>query len=196
MTTAPVDRPATRRRGDALLGAIHDAVLDELATSGYAGLSIERVAERARTGKASIYRRWPTKLELVLDALDHTMPQLDELPDTGSIREDLLVVLRRIASAMASRTGDAARACLGPGVHGELSEAIRERLLAPRRAAMLSILARAAARGEVRPGAVTPRIAEAGPMLLHGEVLQRGTVSDDAIVGIVDEVLLPLLRPR
>ena len=68
----------TRRRGDALLGAIHAAVLDELADNGYAGLSIERVADRARTGKASIYRRWPTRMELVLDALDHTLPDPEQ----------------------------------------------------------------------------------------------------------------------
>src|SRR5437868_2699955 len=71
-----------RRRGEALCAAIRAAVLDELADCGYAGLSIERVAERARTGKASIYRRWPNRLELVLDALDHILPDPDEVTDT------------------------------------------------------------------------------------------------------------------
>lgn len=174
--------------------AIHDAVLDELADFGYAGLSIERVAERARTGKASIYRRWPTRLDLVLDALDHTLPDPDQLTDTADVRADLLTMLRRIAAVMGSRHGDAARACLGPGVDLELGEAIRNRLLAPRRAALLAVLRRAAERGEVRPGAVTERIAELGPTLLHGELLQRGRIDDDAIVAIVDEVLMPLLR--
>src|SRR3954470_19150910 len=101
----------TRRRGAALLGAIHTAVLDELADNGYAGLSIERVAERARTGKASIYRRWPTRLELVLAAIDRVMPRYDEVPDNGNIRDDLLEVLRRIAAIMGSRAGTAAKAC-------------------------------------------------------------------------------------
>jgi AcrR family transcriptional regulator len=190
-------RPPIRRRGDTLLAAIYAAVLEELATSGYAALSIERVAERAHTGKASIYRRWPSRLELVLDALDQTLPSMDDLPDTGSIREDLLVVLRRIAAAMSSREGDAARACFGPGVDEELSEAIRQRLLGPRKSAFLTLLRRAAARGDISAGAVTPRIAETGPMLLHGELLQRGAITDGAVVEIVDEVLLPLLRaPR
>src|SRR4051795_887806 len=97
----------TRRRGPALLGAIHTAVLDELADFGYAGLSIERVAERARTGKASIYRRWPTRLDLVLDTLDHTLPDPGEVSDSGDVRSDLLAVLLRIANVMRSRQGDA-----------------------------------------------------------------------------------------
>jgi AcrR family transcriptional regulator len=188
---------SVRRRGEALRGAIHAAVLDDIADHGYAGLSIERVAERARTGKGSIYRRWPTRIDLVLDALDHTLPDPDELPDTADVRADLLAVLRRIAAVMRSRHGDAARACLGPGVDAELGAAIRARLLAPRRAALLAVLRRAAERGQVRTDAVTDRIAELGPTLLHGELMQRGVIDDDAVVAIVDEVLMPVLRvPR
>ena len=184
----------TRRRGDALVEAIHAAVMEELATVGYSALSIERVAERARTGKASIYRRWPTRLDLVLHAIDHVMPRLDDVPDTGNVRDDLLLVLRRIAAVMGSRNGMAARACVD-GTDDELANAVRERLLPPRKAMMLSILKRAADRGEIRPEAVTQRIAETGPMLLHGELLQRGApITDEGVVEIVDEVLLPLLR--
>ena len=186
---------ATRRRGDALVSAIHAAVMDELGEVGYGGLSIERVAERAGTGKASIYRRYPTRLELVLAAIDNAMPSVDEVPDTGSVRADLLGALRMIAARMSSREGAAAKACF-EGTDSELAQAVRERLLPPRKAAMLDILRRGAARGEVRPEAVTPRIAETGPMLLHGELLQRGApIQDEAVVAIVDEVLLPLLRP-
>ena len=177
-----------------MLGAIHAAVLDELADNGYAGLSIERVADRARTGKASIYRRWPTRLELVLDALDRTIPDPDQVVQGDDLRTDLLAVLRRIAAVMTSRSGGAARACMGPGVDPELSEAIRDRLLPPRRAALLALLERAAQRGDVRPDAVSERIAELGPTLLHGELLHRGHIDDEAVVAIVDEVLMPLLR--
>jgi AcrR family transcriptional regulator len=120
--------------------------MDELAEVGYGGLSIERVAERAQTGKASIYRRWPTRLELVLDAVDHVIPRFDETPDTGSVRDDLLLVLRRIATTMGSRDGIAAKACV-EGNDDELARAVRERLLPPRKAMMLEILRRGAARG-------------------------------------------------
>jgi len=187
----------TRRRGASLLEAIHAAVLEELADNGYAGLSIERVADRARTGKASIYRRWPTRMELVLDALDSALPGPEQIVQGDDVRSDLLALLRRIAAVMSSRSGAAARACLGPGVDPELSDAIRTRLVAPRRTALLALLQEAAQRGEVRPEAVTERVAELGPTLLHGELLHRGHVDDAAVIAIVDEVLMPLLRaPR
>lgn len=184
----------TRRRGDALLDAIYAAVMEELATVGYQALSIERVAERARTGKASIYRRWPTRLDLVLEALDHLMPSFDEPPDTGRVRDDLLLVMRRIAATMGSRAGAAAKACF-EGTDSELATAVRERLLPQRKAVMTRILQRAADRGEIRPEAVNQRIAEVGPMLLHGELVQRGRITDKSVVAIVDDVLMPLLRP-
>lgn len=183
----------TRRRGDALLGAIHAAVMEELATVGYQALSIERVAERARTGKASIYRRWPTRLDLVLDALDHVMPGFDDAPDTGRVRDDLLIVMRRIAASMGSRAGAAVKACF-EGTDDELATAVRERLLPQRKAVMIEILQRAADRGEIRPAAVSQRVAEVGPMLLHGELLQRGRITDASVVALVDDVLMPLLR--
>ena len=63
-----------RRRGAALEDAILAAAYVELATVGYGAFSVEAVAARARTGKASIYRRWPTKQELVLDALLQALP--------------------------------------------------------------------------------------------------------------------------
>src|SRR3954470_23041070 len=168
--TVPAAR-ATRRRGDALLDAIYAAVMEELATVGYQALSIERVADRGRPGKGSIYRRWPAPVALVLAALDHVLPLVDDVPDTGSVRADLLLVMRRIARTMGSRAGAATKACF-EGPDDELAKAMRERLLPQRKAMMIQILQRAADRGEIRPDAVTQRMAETGPMLLHGELLQ------------------------
>ena len=91
---------------------------------------------------------------------------------------------------MSSRSGAAARACLGPGVDPELSDAIRTRLVAPRRAALLALLQEAAQRGEVRPEAVTERVAELGPTLLHGELLHRGHVDDAAMATSPDPVAM------
>ena len=69
-------------------------------------MSIERIAERAHTGKAVIYRRWPHRLDLVVEALDRSLPGPESIaPDTGSLRGDLLAVLRRIAEGMADVRG-------------------------------------------------------------------------------------------
>jgi AcrR family transcriptional regulator len=188
---------SVRRRGDTLVAAIQEATMAELALQGYDGLTIEGVAERAKTGKASIYRRWPNKLELTLDAIDAHLPSIGASPDTGSVRGDLLFVLRRIAKHMNSRTGGAMRACMTDvKTHGELAAAVRERLVAPRKQVMFDVLKRGIERGEVRPDALSDRVVELGPMLLGAEQLQRGRALRDAdVVAIVDDVLIPLIRP-
>src|SRR5262245_21763190 len=91
-----------RRRGAALENALLDAAWDELAEKGYAGLTIESVAERAQTSRAVLYRRWPTKPELVRAAVGHARQKEPvEVPDTGSLREDVVELLRRANGARA-----------------------------------------------------------------------------------------------
>jgi hypothetical protein len=123
--TATVQRPGehddaplaasvlTRRRGAALEDAILEAAYAELSEVGYLALSVEAVAARARTGKASIYRRWPTKQELVLDALCAGLPSAQQcgvipLP-TGdeTTVEALHGIAAAIARILASSAGDA-----------------------------------------------------------------------------------------
>jgi AcrR family transcriptional regulator len=188
---------SVRRRGDTLVAAIQEATMAELASQGYDGLTIEAVAERAQTGKASIYRRWPNKLELALDAIETHLPSVGSTPDTGSVRGDLLMVLRRIAKHMNSKAGGAMRACMSDlKTHAELAAAVRERLVAPRKQVLLDVLQRGVERGEVRPDALNDRVVELGPMLLHAETMQLGRpIRDSDIVSIVDDVLIPLLRP-
>lgn len=94
---AGVTRPPGRPRDPGVAGAITDAVLKMLSEGGsIEALSIEAVASRAGVGKATIYRRWPGKEELVMDAVASLKGKLAE-PDTGSIREDLLELLRYMA---------------------------------------------------------------------------------------------------
>lgn len=104
-------RRRPRRRGPALDEAIFQAVLDELAEVGYARLTMEGVAQRARAGKASLYRRWPTRIELVMDAVYSRLPDPSAPPDTGSLRGDLLALLRANAEALAGPAGRRCAAC-------------------------------------------------------------------------------------
>jgi AcrR family transcriptional regulator len=107
-TTAPSWAPPharTRRRGEALERAIFDAVLDQLQAVGYVGLTMEGVATRAHTGKAALYRRWPRKEDLVVDALEHALPSPTDLPDHGEVRDDLLDLLRRMTAMLNSPAG-------------------------------------------------------------------------------------------
>src|SRR3984885_584278 len=94
-----LDRPVgTRRRGPALENALLDAAWAELQSVGYAKLTMERVADRAETSRAVIYRRWSNRHELVIAALLHQQPAgTGRIPDTGSLREDVLTIMRRAA---------------------------------------------------------------------------------------------------
>ena len=76
--------------------AITEAVLDELALHGYGRLSMEAVAKRAEVGKSALYRRWPSKQDMVVAALSEFSVPLAEIPDTGSLRGDLLATVTAV----------------------------------------------------------------------------------------------------
>lgn len=85
--------------------AILDAALEQLSAVCWSGLTMEGITARAQTGKAAVYRRWPSKEDLVADALQAGLPTLDEAADHGSIREDLFQPCRRVRDAMFSTSG-------------------------------------------------------------------------------------------
>lgn len=193
---APDHRARPRRRGAALDRAILEATIAEIEVSGYADLSVERVAERARTGKASLYRRWPSKVELVMAAVYQVLPDPGAVSDTGNLRGDLLALLRSAADLFSGPAGTAIR--------GLLSDALRDPHLATRfrsytrgrsAAIMQEIVARAGLRGELDPAAITLRQRDAGLSLLRFHLLTTASpLPDTVIVEIVDEVVLPLFR--
>jgi AcrR family transcriptional regulator len=190
-----------RRRGETLERAIHAAVFTELAEVGYAAFTIESVASRAHTGKASIYRRWPTKQDLVLDAFcgkfGETMQLIEgSLDDDTTTRDVLLQMGRRMCEVSAEAT-EAIRVAAGEmSRDAELSAALDERVNCPKRELMLNVLERGVERGEVRPEAACEMFAEILPaMIMFKLILQNQAVSDDALISIVDNILMPLLRP-
>src|SRR5690348_16443209 len=85
---------------DDLTEAIRDAVLEELAAHGYGRLSIEGVARRAGVGKTTIYRRWSSKLQMVIDVVSAVAVQGMAPPDTGSLRGDLRAMLTVASAAL------------------------------------------------------------------------------------------------
>jgi AcrR family transcriptional regulator len=187
-------RKLPRRRGAELDAAILAATLDELAEVGYAKLTMERVAERAKTGKASVYRRWPSRMELVMDAVYHAMPDPDSPPDTGSLRGDLLALLRHNARLLAGPAGEAMRGLLGDALRDETrTDELRRYSHGAGRRTMAEIARRAVARGEISADAVTVRRLDVGQAMLRHQFLFHGVpIPDQVIVEIVDEVILPL----
>jgi AcrR family transcriptional regulator len=198
--TAESARPPgaqTRRRGETLEHAIYDAVLDQLQRVGLTGLTMEGVATCAHTGKAALYRRWPCKEDLVVDALDHALPSVDDLPDHGHVRDDLLDLLRRMAALMNSPTGCALQALMVEVDQGRpLARLVKQRVLEPRKELFLGLLRRGVERGQVRPGAANQLCAEVGPSMVSQRFLAEGApIPDDFLVSVVDDVVMPLLRP-
>lgn len=201
------DRPAAptapapqRRRGAALENALLEAALEELSEKGYTGFTFESVAARAQTSRAVLYRRWSTKAALVLAAVAHARDQDPiEIPDTGTLRGDLIGLMKRINQV---------RARIGTMVLLQLSAYFAETGTGPAelRSVFLPgggagsfdvVLQRAAARGEIDPARLTPRIAALPMDLLRQELMMTlKPVADDVIAAIVDEVFLPLVQPR
>src|SRR5215813_3482913 len=174
MTAAPVDfahrvtgdAVRHRRRGEALEGAIYDAVVDELAEIGYAAFTIESVAARAHTGKASIYRRWPTKQDLVVAAFCAKAGEAFDLagsaPSAATTTRDALVhVGQRICGQDRGGVGEALRAVAAESSReAELAGALDARVGCAKREALRGVVQRGGARGEVRPEAADELFAE------------------------------------
>ncbi|WP_371783481.1 TetR-like C-terminal domain-containing protein [Streptosporangium subroseum] len=187
---------ATRRRGDALTRAIYLTTLIELAETSFEELSFDKIASRTGTGKASLYRRWTTPAELVLDALTDPVSGFGEpvKPETGALRTDLVALLHGLAQVLDEPHGRALRPLMTQRPrHPELYDRVRTLIVQPRQEIILGLLRAAADRGEVRPAAVTARVAAVGPRLVVAEQMDIGTVSAADVEAIVDEVLIPLI---
>jgi AcrR family transcriptional regulator len=196
---APAARPRRpgRPRSEQADRAIIDATLAVFAEHGVEGLCIEKVAAKAGVGKATIYRRWPGKEDLLLDALAALKTPLPE-PRGHSVREDLLALMQ----AMASDYADPRRArefalLLGEGAKfPRLMARYTETVMEPRREIFRSVLRRGAASGELRPDVDV----EVALFMLTGAVIARGKHQPEAIPAdyaqrVVDE-LLAGLAPR
>ncbi len=188
---AAVSRRPGRPRSEQADQAIIDAALSLFAESGPEGLCIERVAAKAGVGKATIYRRWPGKEDLLLDAIAELKVPLPE-PAGRSAREDLVTLL----GAMCQETADPRRArqfalLLGEGAkYPRLMARYVETVLEPRREVIREVLRQGIARGELRPDL---DVDAALFMLIGAVVARRGheqhAVPPDYAERIVDELL-------
>ncbi len=191
-------RKGPRRRGEELEHAILTATLDELADVGYAALTMERVALRAHTSKAVLYRRWSGRAELVIDACKfRNIPDVDLL-DTGSLRTDMIALLRQMAATMATPFGGILRGLLAEMSHDpEFGRLVRERVHKSGPGSIHEILQRAVERGEVDRSILGSRRATVATDLLRNQfLLFDAPIDDEIIIDIIDDVYLPLvLRP-
>ncbi|PPG52480.1 TetR family transcriptional regulator [Rathayibacter sp. AY2B3] len=190
-----------RRRDPSRDGEILTAALDVLAETGYEGMTIDMVATRARAGKATVYRRWDSKSELVLDALSCLKGAdlaEESPPDTGSLRGDLIALIKPHSIEEAERklhimSGVVAMISKAP----ELADAVRSAIVEPRARANRLLLNRAVARGEVAAGIDVEQLALITPsMVAYRVLLLREPVDRDYLVSLIDTVLLPAAGVR
>jgi AcrR family transcriptional regulator len=194
---SPAGAGSRRRRLDPSRDqAIQAAVLDVLSEVGYAGLTMDAVAVTAGVSKATIYRRWPSKADLLVSVIDTASNETLVVPDSGSLRDDLVALLTALAGVLAGPGGSASRALLGVmNQEPALEAAFRQGPMARWADAFLTVLERGEARGEFAPSDATSLGAEAGPAIfLLRWMISGGNIDEDLAIAVVDEVMMPLLR--
>lgn len=171
--------------------------LELLQEHGYDRLTVEAVATRAKASKATMYRRWPTKADLVLAAFIEGTRASAAAPNTGSLRGDLLEI-GRWTCGQALEHMRTMRAVLNEMSHSPaLQEVMQQKLIQHRNVVIDSVLADAVARGEIEASVINQEIYD----LLPGYLVFRALVSDrpptqETVRVVVDDVLLPSLRAK
>ncbi len=173
---------------------ILDGALEVLVEVGYDRLTFDTVAAHVHASKATLYRRWSTKAELVVSAVGASacMASSQVLPDTGALRSDLMVMFAG-EDDLPIHVGQII-AALMPAVHrdADLTQVFQERVLAPKTQALRTLIGRAQRRGEVGPGADLDLLVAIIPAFTMHLMITTGSCPGPAQMrSIVDHILLP-----
>ena len=197
-----VRRDAGRPRGAPIVEEILTRTLEELATAGLDGLSVERVARRAGVNKTSVYRRWPTREALVAAALEGILEDVAaHVPDTGTLRGDLLGLLGGVVGFVSTPLGQAVlRAGLSDSAQSSVAALAARQMRRQSASPVHLLVSRARARGEWRSGVKGEQVIFAlVGSVIHRVLLEHGEVSKRWLASLVDMMLfgvLPLARSR
>ncbi len=187
-----------RKRDHTRDADILKAALEVLAESGYDGMTMDAVADLAKAGKATLYRRWPSKEDLVLDAVSHmkrSQVNLEALPDTGTLRGDLLALFKpqsvkegewklKVMSGLSTMITQ----------HQKLAEAGTAAIVEPWAKAHYTLMKRAMERGTVRASADIETLSQVIPsMAAFRAIVLRKPFDKNFLVSLVDGVLMPAL---
>jgi len=207
MSHAPADLHSTdapkmgRKLDESRDAVILDAALDVLAETGYAGMTMSLVAARAKAGKGAMYRRWDSKEDLVIDAVAHMGRRdvdVEALPDTGSLRGDILALVRPESLDEAEKR---LRVLAGLVSMATLHEAIGEALAEANTGAWVTanrlLIQRAIDRGEARSDANADALSRVIPAICAARsALERKPITTEFITDLLDDVLLPAILTR
>ncbi len=194
--TEPEDRPSGPRAA-ARRQAILDAAIALLMEVGYDRMSMDALAERARAGKATIYRHWAGKAEVVVEAIRcRKCDDFLALPDTGSVRSDLLAALNRSRESFTEEDSALIIGMVSAMHHDqELADLMRQQLSESKQGLFDEIVTRAVQRGEPVSMRAAPIANEVSTAMFFNRVaMGGGDIDEDFVVHLVDDVILPLLR--
>ena len=171
------------------------AALELLAESGYDRLTMEAVAARAKAGKATLYRRWRSKAELVVDAVSSWHGAAPTtVVDTGSLRGDLRATfLTTLTELDDFQVGVISGLLTSLRHHPELAKVFEERFVEHKMRELKTVFTRARARGEVAGGHDIELLATVGPAILFHRLLLSGKpLTRHFVCRVIDDVVLPL----
>jgi AcrR family transcriptional regulator len=200
--TERAQRTRQRRRGEELEAALLAAAWQELVEAGFARLTMESVAARAKTGVAVLYRRWPKKDDLVIAAIRHhgTTHPVD-IPDTGSLRGDMIALLTSFSSTRNSFAATVSAVFSGLLASTGLTPAqVREKILADRPLQSDQVFAQAHERGEIDLHRIPPAVLTMPfDLIRHDMLMTYKPIPPQRVLAIVDDLFMPLVatnRPR
>ena len=196
--TQPLQRGADKSgvRGDAVVRKVLDAAREELAKAGYRAMRIEDVAARAQVHKTTVYRRWPTKSELVRDAMMAMVDEHHLTPDTGTLRGDLMEIGRNMTEFFSSMSGQSLfRMVMAESADPELADII-DTIRRSKESSGRVVYERAIERGELRPD-VDPEVI--GLTLigsLHHRLFAMNQRVDELLLSRLVDLVLMGAAPR
>ena len=168
--------------------------LELLQEHGYDRLTLDAVATTAHASKATLYRRWPTKAQLVMAAFVEGTRQVAVDPDTGTLRGDLLRLGEQIWAHVSTHASTIRAVLVEVSRSAQLDAMMQEQFLDQRKALMSHVFARAVDRGEIEASAITEDLWDVLPgYLIYRSVLTGRAPSSRTVQDVVDNVLIPSL---
>jgi AcrR family transcriptional regulator len=183
-----------RKRDASRDGAILHATLAVLAETGYERMTTDMVAARAKTSKATMYRRWPSKAELVVEAVESLRDDpITAAPDTGTLRGDLAALIQTFQSPSTARKFQIMAGLLSILPRDpDLARVVQRRIVQPGTGVMRLLLERAQKRGEIDPGRDLDTLALVAPAMVAYRLMIAGEQVDrQFLTSVVNEVLAP-----
>ena len=171
--------------------------LQQLQEHGYDRLTVDAVASTARASKATLYRRWPTKAELVLAAFVEGTRQIAVAPDTGTLRGDLLQMGEAVCAHACAHASTIRAVLVEISRSAELNAMMQQQFFSERKALMEHVLAQAVDRGEIDASALTEDLWDVLPgYLIYRSILTGRSPSHRTVQDLVDNVIIPGLTRR